>query len=175
MRNKRPNILVFNPDQMRADALAHLGNPAAKTPYLDHFAKTEGVSFRNAFCQNPVCVPSRCSFFTGLYPHVNGHRTMAHALYGHETSLLKERKDVGYYVWMNPRNDFLAAQENGLFEKYASEVFYGGNIPPAPGSRENVRGGPDSKCFYSFYHGELGVDEEGTGPLTMNRWRKRCG
>ena len=65
---KRPNILIFNPDQMRADALGHLGNPAAHTPFLDDFAAREAVSFSNAYCQNPICVPSRCSFFTGLYP-----------------------------------------------------------------------------------------------------------
>lgn len=31
--DKRPNIIVFNPDQMRADSLSHLGNPAAQTPF----------------------------------------------------------------------------------------------------------------------------------------------
>lgn len=77
---KRPNIIIFNPDQMRADAVSHLGSPAAKTPFLDSFARTEAVSFRNAFCQHPVCVPSRCSFTTGLYPHTTGHRTMAYLL-----------------------------------------------------------------------------------------------
>lgn len=157
----RPNIVIINPDQMRADSLAHLGNPTSKTPYLDKLAQTESVSFSNAFCQNPVCVPSRCSFLTGLYPHVNGHRTMYHALHDHETSLFKELKDAGYYVWMNARNDFLAAQEEGLFEKHASEVFYGGDIMPAPGTKKNMRGAPGSKHFYSFYSGELNVDENG--------------
>ena len=66
----RPNIIIFNPDEMRWDTMSHMGNPAAVTPFLDEFARREAVSFRNAFCQNPVCVPSRCSFFTGLYPHV---------------------------------------------------------------------------------------------------------
>lgn len=157
----RPNIVIINPDQMRADALAHLGNPASKTPYLDKIAQTEGVSFSNAFCQNPVCVPSRCSFFTGLYPHVNGHRTMYHELHSHETSFLKELKDAGYYVWMNARNDFLAAQEDGIFDKHATETFYGGDIPPSPGPKKNMRGTPGSKHFYSFYGGELNVDELG--------------
>ncbi len=68
----KPNIIIFNPDQMRADSLAHSGNSAAMTPNLDRFARLDAVSFRNAFCQNPVCVPSRCSFLTGLYPHVEG-------------------------------------------------------------------------------------------------------
>ena len=41
--NKRPNILIFNPDQMRADAIGHLGNAASITPYLDAFAAREAV------------------------------------------------------------------------------------------------------------------------------------
>ena len=65
----KPNIIIFNPDEMRADAVGHLGENGACTPFLDEMARTEAVSFRNAFCQNPVCVPSRCSFTTGLYPH----------------------------------------------------------------------------------------------------------
>lgn len=108
--NKKPNIIIFNPDQMRADSLHHLGNPASITPTLDQMAAADSVSFRNAFCQNPVCVPSRCSFMTGLYPHVHGHRTMGHLLHAEEPSLLKELKDAGYYVWANARNDLVAEQ-----------------------------------------------------------------
>ena len=35
---KRPNIIIFNPDEMRYDAMSHMGNPAAETPFLDEFA-----------------------------------------------------------------------------------------------------------------------------------------
>ncbi len=66
--SRRPNIVIFNPDQFRADAVAHLGNPASSTPVLDRLAREDAVSFRWAFCQNPVCTPSRCSFMTGLVP-----------------------------------------------------------------------------------------------------------
>lgn len=68
---EKPNILWFVADQMRADTLAHLGNPASVTPNLDRLAE-EGASFAHAYCQNPVCSPSRCSFLTGLYPHARG-------------------------------------------------------------------------------------------------------
>ena len=158
---KRPNIIIFNPDQMRADSLAHLGNPASRTPFLDDFAKKEAVSFRNAYCQNPVCVPSRCSFTTGLYPHVNGHRTMAHLLRGHETSIFEELKNAGYYVWMNGRNDLVAGQVPGLLARHASEIYYGGgDSVNAPGG--NVpRGAPGGKEFYSHFGGRLGLNESG--------------
>ena len=157
--SQRPNIIIFNPDEMRADTLSHLGNPAAVTPNLDRFAQTDAVSFSNAFCQNPVCVPSRCSFFTGLYPHVHGHRTMTYLLHEDEPSLLKELKDSGYYVWMNDRNDLIAGQIPGLVESQADEIFYSGQS--APGPVENLRGEPGNKNYYSHYDGKLGLDANG--------------
>ena len=159
--DRRPNIIIFNPDQMRADSLAHLGNSASKTPFLDEFARTEAVSFRNAYCQNPVCVPSRCSFTTGLYPHVNGHRTMSHLLRSHETSIFEELKNAGYYVWMNARNDLVAGQVPGLVERHASEIYYGGGDSlDAPGG-DVPRGAPGGKEFYSHFGGRLALDAQG--------------
>lgn len=159
--NQRPNIIIFNPDQMRADSLGHLGNPTGATPFLDQFSSDEAVSFENAFCQNPVCVPSRCSFATGQYPHVRGHRTMSYLLREDETSLFEELKDAGYHVWMNARNDLVAGQISGLVERHASEIYYGGETVDAPGPINNVRGGPGNKDFYSMYFGELRTDENG--------------
>ena len=129
---KQPHIIIINPDEMRADSIGHLGAPVPVTPHLDTFAQNEAVSFSNAFCQNPVCVPSRCSFFTGLYPHVHGHRTMTHLLHEHESSLFSELKNAGYYVWMNSRNDLIAGQIDGLDEKHADEVYYYDKTKPAP-------------------------------------------
>jgi len=154
---KRPNILIFNPDEMRADALGHLGNLSAHTPYLDAFVKSEAVSFANAYCQNPVCVPSRCSFMTGLYPHVSGHRSMGYLLQPDETSLLKELKQAGYYVWANARNDLVAGEVEGLPESHVSEMFYGGNTMYQSKQR-NEKPKRGEKGFYSFYTGELEID-----------------
>lgn len=158
---KRPHIIIFNPDEMRQDALAHMGNPAAITPNLDRFMQEDAVSFRNAFCQNPVCVPSRCSFFTGLYPHVNGHRTMAHLLRPGESSLFSELKNSGYYVWQNARNDLYAAQYDGWFERNADESFYGGKAAPPGPENPAIRGPADGKNYYSHFEGRLKLDEYG--------------
>ena len=107
--SKKPHVIIFNVDQWRGDVLGHLGNAAAETPNLDRIVENEGVSFRNAFCQNPVCTPSRCSFMTGWYPHVRGHRTMHYMLHleRNEPNLLKILKDNGYFVWWSFRNDFV--------------------------------------------------------------------
>jgi len=104
---KKPNILIFMPDEMRADSLACMGNPIIKTPNLDEVGK-EGVVFTNCFAVNPVCVPSRCSTFTGLYPHCSGHRSLYFLLQPHEENLLKFLKNSGYYVRMIGRNDLFS-------------------------------------------------------------------
>ena len=159
---KQPHIILFNPDEMRAGALAHLGDPAAVTPNLDAFAATDAVSFRNAYCQNPVCVPSRCSFFTGLYPHVHGHRTMSHLLHPGETTLFQELRQAGYYVWMNDRNDLTAGQIPGWTESHADEIYYGGQKKQGPGPEDpGLRGQPGGKNYYSHFEGRLGLNEQG--------------
>ena len=121
---KRPHIIIINPDEMRWDTMGHMGNRAAHTPALDAFAVHDAVSFDHAYCQNPVCVPSRCSFFTGLYPHTRGHRTMKYLLHEGETSLFQQLKEAGYYVWLNGRNDLIAGQITGLENEHADEIYY---------------------------------------------------
>lgn len=153
---KKPHIIIFNPDEMRWDGMGHMANPAAYTPNLDAFAQNEAVSFSNAYCQNPVCVPSRCSFLTGLYPHVRGHRTMSHLLHEDETSLFRELKEAGYYVWMNGRNDLAAGQLPGNVESHADEIFYfdpGEPVAPARNDRPRPKDSTAERYPYSHYEG----------------------
>lgn len=103
---KKPNIVYFVADQMRNDSLHHMGCVASQTPNLDALVE-EGVSFENAYCQNPVCVPSRCSFLTGLYPHTTGHRTMHFLQNEDEPNFLRTMKNNGYEVVWVGRNDIV--------------------------------------------------------------------
>lgn len=156
MPTKRPHIVIFNPDQWRSDTLGHLGNAAVKTPVLDRWVESDAVSFRNAFCQNPVCTPSRCSFMTGWYPHVRGHRTMYHMLHPDEPMLLKTLKDAGYYVWWGGKNDVVPAQDG--FGAYCDVKYRPTRAPKAlwmTDHQDEWRGAPGSDTYYSFYVGRL--------------------
>ena len=62
------NILFLCPEDWSAAAIGAYGNKEVKTPNLDKFAKN-GTLFTKAYCQNPVCNPSRSSFNTGLRPY----------------------------------------------------------------------------------------------------------
>ena len=157
-KNARPHIVLFNPDQWRTDVLAHMGNPAAVTPRVDEFAAREGVSFRWAFCQNPVCTPSRCSFMTGWYPHTAGHRTMVHMLRPHEPNLLRSLRRAGYFVWWGGKNDLVPGQ--GGFDDVTDLKYRHG--PTDPDAHQLVMGhkSPDDDDYYAMFWGKL-VPPEG--------------
>ena len=62
----KPNVLFLICDDLNCD-LGSYGHPTVKSPNIDRLA-SRGVRFNNAFCQYPLCGPSRASFMTGLYP-----------------------------------------------------------------------------------------------------------
>jgi arylsulfatase A-like enzyme len=70
----RPNVLVIQADQFRADCFGAAGNPDVLTPNLDRLA-ADGVRYPNAFCPFPVCTPSRYSLLTGLHARQHGGLT----------------------------------------------------------------------------------------------------
>jgi len=67
MSDTRPNILWYCTDQQRFDTIRSLGNSHVVTPTIDRLVD-DGVAFTHAYCQSPICTPSRSSFMTGLYP-----------------------------------------------------------------------------------------------------------
>jgi arylsulfatase A-like enzyme len=70
-RGRRPSVLMILPDQMRGQSLGCMGNTDVRTPNLDKLA-AQGLLFRNAFANTPVCCPARANILTGKYAHRNG-------------------------------------------------------------------------------------------------------
>ena len=73
--DRPPNILWICTDQQRYDTIGTLGNECASTPNIDRLVG-EGVACTRAYCQSPICTPSRASFLSGMYAsavHVNGN------------------------------------------------------------------------------------------------------
>ncbi len=65
---KKPNVIFLFADDMRADSIGALGNPAIKTPHLDSLVK-RGFALNNAYClggnRGAVCLPSRNMLLSG--------------------------------------------------------------------------------------------------------------
>ncbi|WP_127519766.1 sulfatase-like hydrolase/transferase [Mesorhizobium sp. Z1-4] len=92
----RPNILWICTDQQRWDTLSYLGHPGARTPNLDKLAR-QGVLFDRAYCQSPICTPSRASFLSGKYPIAHGVHKNGNAGFPNHTTLVpKLFRDAGY-------------------------------------------------------------------------------
>lgn len=110
---KRPNILLLMSDQHKRSCMRAYGDRVAKTPNLDALAG-QSVWFSNAYCNNPVCAPSRASMMTGLYshhletqnnstPYLPTHLTMAHHF-----------NRAGYMTALIGKMHFVDAQSHGF-------------------------------------------------------------
>ncbi len=58
-------------DQLTAGALSFYGNKVSKTPHMDGLAE-RGVVFQSAYCNSPLCAPSRYSWMAGRLPSAIG-------------------------------------------------------------------------------------------------------
>ncbi|MBT3769503.1 MAG: sulfatase-like hydrolase/transferase, partial [Acidiferrobacteraceae bacterium] len=66
MPHNYPNILLIQADQLKPQVLSSYGGFAV-TPYLDQLAD-QGVVFENAYCNFPLCAPSRFAMLSGMLP-----------------------------------------------------------------------------------------------------------
>jgi uncharacterized sulfatase len=77
--NVGTNVLFIAIDDLTTTAVHCYGNSQPQTPVLDKFA-TSAVRFDRAYCQFPLCGPSRCSLMLGLRPDTT-------RLYGNSMSI----------------------------------------------------------------------------------------
>ncbi|MDT8390172.1 MAG: sulfatase [Lentisphaeria bacterium] len=92
----KPNIIYINSHDT-GRYIQPYGH-AIHTPNLQKLAE-EGVLFRNNFCINPTCSPSRAALLTGSYPHENGMLGLAHRgflLNDYSQHLVCALKSAGY-------------------------------------------------------------------------------
>jgi len=108
----RPNVLFIVCDDLNTH-ISTSGYPHIKTPAFDRLAAA-GMNFGRAYCQYPVCGPSRASFLHGLYPQSTGvldNRSDIRKTRPGTISLPQRFKDAGYWtgavgkVFHNEKND----------------------------------------------------------------------
>ena len=95
---RKPNVLFIAVDDLNT-RIACYGDPVARTPNLDRLAQ-RGVKFDRAYCQFPLCNPSRVSLLLGRYPTTTDTIDFARpALLGRDWVTLTEHfRASGYEV-----------------------------------------------------------------------------
>ena len=64
----KPNFLIIMSDEHDPEISSPYGHPFVRTPSMQRFAESAAL-FENAYCNSPLCVPSRASFMTGKHLH----------------------------------------------------------------------------------------------------------
>ena len=116
-----PNILWICTDQQRFDTIRALGNSHAITPRLDQLIE-EGTTFNQAYCQSPVCAPSRASFLTGRYPRTTRCRQNGQSIPANEVLISKIFSDAGYRCGLAGKLH-LASCSDGKVEKRTDDGY----------------------------------------------------
>ena len=93
-----PNILFIMSDDHAAQAISAYGHPVgqlAPTPNIDRLA-ANGALFKNCFCTNAICGPSRAVILTGKHSHINGFRMNGEQFDGSQPTFPKHLQKKGY-------------------------------------------------------------------------------
>ncbi len=93
----RPNILFILTDQQRFDTCGCYGQKLDVTPNLDQLAK-EGICFKHAFTNQPVCGPARSILQTGKYATETGCYRNGIALPKSDQNIANSLSNHGYEV-----------------------------------------------------------------------------
>lgn len=97
LRMKKKNLVLIMCDQLRKDFLGCYGNEYVNTPNIDSLAAHSTV-FDHCYVNNPICMPSRMSIFTGLYPHNHNQWTNGNQLEHPLRTLADHLHDNGYHT-----------------------------------------------------------------------------
>ncbi len=141
---KRPNILMICTDQQRWDTLGATGNTFVNTPDIDALY-AGGAAVPSAYCQSPVCTPSRASFLTGRYPRTTRTRQNGQDIPADERLLPRILADAGYACGLAGKLHISACHPDvsPVYERRIDDgyhVFHWSHHP-AMAMSENPRGG----------------------------------
>jgi len=154
-------------------ALSGYGHPQCKTPNLDRLAAT-GVSFTRAYCQFPICGPSRASIMTGQYPEKNGVLGNGGKVKEDRVTLPRLFRNNGYWVGRvgkiyhlgvpGEAMGGLAASDHAPSWEYTHNVHAMESL--TPGKAEDLAG-PDSTHLYAELREEWKRREPGIKKLMI--------
>jgi hypothetical protein len=106
-----PNLLLIQADQLKPQVLPAYGG-VADTPNLDRLAG-EGVVFENAYCNFPLCAPSRFSMLSGRLSSRIG-------AFDNGAELTAQTPTMAHYLRIARRRNFTILRAAGLNRSFSA-------------------------------------------------------
>ena len=117
------NIILIMADQMTPFMISPYGQRVARTPNLDRLAR-EGSVFETAYCNSPLCVPSRTSMFTGRLPAAVESYDNASEFASHWPTFLHYLRRAGYRTAVAGKCHFIGPDQlHGFDERLTPCIF----------------------------------------------------
>ncbi|MBT3377262.1 MAG: sulfatase-like hydrolase/transferase [Lentisphaerae bacterium] len=163
---KRPNVLFLMTDQHNSLSMGCAGHTTVRTPALDGLA-AQGVRFTSAYCNNPICAPSRISFATAQYPHTHGFLGNNNFEFEERNSdtLAAVFRRHGYQTALIGKAHMIRAWDNEGYEhlRYCDLC-------------DSDRADPTTNHYFQYLieNGVADAYEDGTLPRDSEAVRKKC-
>ncbi len=119
----KPNFLFVQADQLSARALPAYGNKVAKTPNIDRLAG-QGVVFEHAYCNYPLCAPSRFSMLSGLLPSNVGAYDNGAEFPASLPTFIHYLRLFGYQTCLSGKMHFIGPDQlHGFEERLTTDIY----------------------------------------------------
>ena len=155
----QPNILMIMADQLTALALPAYGHKVVRTPHLDRLA-AEGVLFERAYCNFPLCAPSRASLMSGRLASRIGVYDNAAEFPAAVPTMAHGLRALGYRTCLAGKMHFVGPDQlHGFEERLTTDIY------PADFGWTPNWDAPDERIDW-WYHNMASVKEAGIAEAT---------
>jgi choline-sulfatase len=120
---RQPNILFIQADQMAAPPLPLYGGRIVQAPHLQELA-AGGTVFDAAYCNSPICAPSRFSMMSGRLPTAIGAYDNASELPASVPTLAHALSSAGYRTILSGKMHFIGPDQlHGFAERLTTDIY----------------------------------------------------
>ncbi len=158
MRNQ-PDIVMIMADQLTALALPAYGHPIVRSPNIDRLA-AEGVVFENAYCNFPLCAPSRAALMSGRLATRIGAFDNAAEFAASVPTLAHGLRALGYLTCLSGKMHFVGPDQlHGFEERLTTDIY------PADFGWTPNWDAPEERIDW-WYHNMMSVKQAGIAEAT---------
>ncbi|MGD0722478.1 MAG: choline-sulfatase [Roseiarcus sp.] len=123
MAEKSPNILIVMVDQLAPAFLPIHGHRLVKAPHIEALAAA-GIVFESAYCNSPLCSPSRAAFMTGRLPSRSGVYDNAAEFRADIPTYAHHLRNLGYRTILAGKMHFCGPDQlHGFEERLTTDIY----------------------------------------------------